>query len=345
MNEGSARSSPRAREPTADGTNPPETPIAAPEVVLRSLAEAVGVEVVGAEATVRLLYTALISGGHVLLEGAPGVAKTLLVRRFAGCLALGFKRVQFTPDMLPSDIIGSVALNPMDRVFEYRPGPIFTNIVLADEINRAPPKVQSALLESMQENQVTLDGVAHPLPRPFMVIATQNPIEHEGTYRLPEAELDRLLFRILIDYPTEVDEQSILRRHLSAEEPAPIEPVADVRTLDDHRSRLEGVFVAEDVLGYVARLVRGTREDPRILIGASPRAGVQLARAARAEAMLSGRSYVLPDDVKRVAFWVLNHRVALQPEVLTEGFAAGQGEERILFDVIAGLLERIPAPR
>jgi MoxR-like ATPase len=302
--------------------------------------------VVGCAGTVRLLFIALVTEGHVLLEGAPGIAKTLLVRRFAGGLALTFKRIQFTPDMLPSDIIGNVILNPVDRAFEYRRGPIFANVVLADEINRAPPKVQSALLEAMQERQVTVNGLAYPLPRPFIVIATQNPIEQEGTYPLPEAELDRLLFRVLLDYPTELEEREVIGRHaLTEEEVRTDRPVADAATLTTLRRRMDDVYVAPDIVAYITRLGRATREDARFLIGVSPRAGVQLARAAKAEAMVKGRAYVAPEDVKRVAFHVLNHRVALQPDVLTEGYAQGLSDDRILRGVLTDLLDQVPIPR
>jgi len=340
------------RSDRADEGEPPEWsdphhpfPATADEI-LRLLTDRVGESVVGSADTVRLLFIALVTEGHVLLEGAPGIAKTLLVRRFAGGLALSFKRIQFTPDMLPSDIIGNVILNPADRAFEYRRGPVFANVVLADEINRAPPKVQSALLEAMQERQVTVNGVAYPLPRPFIVIATQNPIEQEGTYPLPEAEVDRLLFRVLLDYPSELDERDVIHRHAKTEEEPPADrPVADAATLGALRRRMDDVYVSPDLEAYITRLVRATREDPRFLIGVSPRAGVQLARAAKAEAMVRGRAYVAPEEVKRVAFHVLNHRIALQPDVLTEGYAQGLSDERIVRGVLTDLLDQVPIPR
>jgi MoxR-like ATPase len=329
-----------------DPTTPlPESGSGRPEDVLARLTAGVARNVVGSEGSVRLLYAALLAEGHVLLEGAPGIAKTLLVRSFAGRLALSFKRIQFTADMLPSDIIGTVVLNPTGRTFDFRRGPIFANVVLADEINRAPPKVQSALLEAMQERQVTVDGVPHPLPRPFIVMATQNPIEQEGTYPLPEAELDRLLFRILLDYPSEVDERTIIRRHVLSEEPDTEPPVADAKTLAEHHQRMEDVYLSEDVVQYISQLTRATRADPRILVGASPRAGVQLARAAKVEAMLQGHPYVSPEDVKGSAVWVLNHRITLQPDVLTEGYSEGLPEERIVRQVLADLLRTVPVPR
>ena len=316
-----------------------------PTDVLRLVLDRVAATTVGYDDVVRLLYIALLTEGHVLLEGTPGIAKTQLVRRFAGSLALSFKRIQFTPDMLPSDIIGNVILNPLTRTFDYHRGPVFANVVLADEINRAPPKVQSALLESMQERQVTIDGTSHALPRPFIVIATQNPIEQEGTYPLPEAELDRILFRLLLDYPSESDEREVIRRQLV---PPPSEheaPVADARAIAEHRQRAEDVFVSDDVVAYVGRLVRTTREDPRIQVGASPRAGVQLARAAKAYAMIAGRSYVAPEDVKNVAFWVLNHRVTLEPDLVSEEAAQGSRGVPTIRKVLGEIFDQVQVPR
>ncbi|MCI4336230.1 MAG: AAA family ATPase [Thermoplasmata archaeon] len=333
------------RHADADALPEATSQIRRPDEVLAHLTSVVGDVVVGSEWSVRLLYIALVTEGHVLLQGAPGIAKTLLVRRFAGSLDLAFKRIQFTPDMLPSDIIGNVVLNPSSRAFEYRRGPVFANVVLADEINRAPPKVQSALLEAMQERQVTVDGIAHPLPRPFIVIATQNPIEQEGTYPLPEAELDRMLFRLLLDYPSEEDEQSVIRRHHTPVEIAQDGPVADAPTIDAHRALMDRLYVDDEIVAYITRLIRATRDDKRISVGASPRAGVQLARAAKAEAMCEGRMYVTPEDVKRVAFWVLNHRVTLQPDVLTEGYAEGLPDERLIGRILTDLLDQVPVPR
>ena len=329
------------------GTPSPPAPStdASPEALLARLTAHVGDEVLGSGGIVRLLYTALVTDGHVLLEGMPGIAKTLLVRRFASALALGFKRIQFTPDMLPSDIIGAVVLNPETRGFEYRRGPLFANVILADEINRAPPKVQSALLEAMQERQVTADGVARPLPRPFIVIATQNPLEQEGTYPLPEAELDRFLFRLLLGYPSESIERAVVRRHLvmgTAESPV---PTAELKVLTEHRRKVDDVYVSEEVIAYIVRLVRATRTDPRLRMGASPRASVQLGRAAKVEAILDGRAYVCPEDVKPIAFWCLNHRIALQPDVLTEGYAEGLSDGEIVQRVLVDLIDRVPVPR
>ncbi|HEY6237706.1 MAG TPA: AAA family ATPase [Thermoplasmata archaeon] len=317
-----------------------------PTRMLAALQESVGQEVVGLEAVVRLLAVALVSEGHVLLEGVPGLAKTFLVRRFASTLALSFKRIQFTPDMLPSDIVGNVVLSPTTQSFEFRPGPVFANVVLADEINRAPPKVQSAVLEAMPERQVTVDGTTYPLPRPFIVIATENPVEQEGTYPLPEAELDRLLFRVLLGYPTEESEFEILKKHGSRLPDAPPTAPLTAGTLVSLRDRALGTAIGDDVLRYVASVVRWTRSDERVVIGASPRAGVQFVRAAKASALLDGRSYVTPEDVKSLAFWVLNHRLLLHPEVITQQYTAGRsGLETVLREIVADGLSKSVVPR
>ena len=321
-------------------------PIEPPPAILARLTTRVAETIVGYDSVVRLLTVALVTQGHVLLEGTPGIAKTMLVRRFSESLALNFKRIQFTPDMLPSDIVGNVVLNPVSRQLEYRPGPIFANVVLADEINRAPPKVQSALLEAMQERQVTIDGVGHPLPDPFIVIATQNPIEQEGTYPLPEAELDRLLFRVLMGYPTVEQERTLNRIHSRGSAVTEGAPILDGRHLSVYREAANRVRLSDEVLSYLVELVRATRADRRILVGASPRAGVQLSRAAKAEAMFSGRDYVIPDDVKSVAFWVLNHRVTLRPELVAQHYAEGGiGNEPALRAVLEDLFNKVPAPR
>jgi MoxR-like ATPase len=318
----------------------------APQEALRALQFAVGRSVIGYEEVVRLLSISLVSEGHVLLEGVPGIAKTFLVRRFAECLKLSFKRIQFTPDMLPTDIIGAVVLNPTTNALEYRPGPIFANVILADEINRAPPKVQSALLEAMQERQVTVDGVPHPVPSPFIVIATQNPIEQEGTYPLPEAELDRFLFRVLIGYPKEADERTVIQQHSRPAGPRVPAPAVDASVLDTYRDAALALYMSDDVLAYVLAIIRGTRTDPKIMIGASPRAGVQFARAAKAEALFAGRSYVTPEDVKSVAFWVLNHRVALQAELLAAAYSEGAGGlEPIIREVLGANLAQRAVPK
>jgi MoxR-like ATPase len=337
-NSGSGGSAATAPDPpTATGT-------LSADQVLRSILGTVAESTIGYEWVVRLLYVALLTEGHVLLEGTPGIAKTQLVRRFAGSLGLSFKRIQFTPDMLPSDITGNVVLNPASRLFEFHEGPVFTNVLLADEINRAPPKVQSALLESMQEHQVTIDGVSHPLPRPFMVIATQNPIEQEGTYPLPEAQLDRILFRILLDYPSEVDERTVIRRALTETADSRPQRIADGAAIGAHRRQVEGVYLSEEMIEYVTRLVRATREDPRIVVGGSPRSAVQLARAAKAHALLDGRAYASPEDVKELAFWVLNHRIALDPDLLSDEASEGGRGLPAAHKVLAEIFDQVPVP-
>jgi MoxR-like ATPase len=341
--------------PVDPGARPP-APVAArpltvggeltPEGMLAALQSSVGETIVGFERVIRLLAVALVAEGHVLLEGVPGLAKTLLVRQFAATLALSFKRIQFTPDMLPSDIVGNVILNPAAQRYEFRRGPVFANVILADEINRAPPKVQSALLEAMQERQVTVDGITYPLPRPFIVIATQNPVEQEGTYPLPEAELDRLLFRILLGYPSEADEFEIMRRHGSRiDEVATAAPLT-AEMLTRYRDRSLVLEVRDEVLRYIGAVVRATRGDARILIGASPRASVQFVRAAKASALLDGRTFVAPEDVKSLAFEVLNHRLLLHPETITQQYVSGRsGLEPVLREIVGDALSKAVVPR
>ena len=319
---------------SANAVTPP--PSHDPVELIRRVSDSIGQQIIGYSDVVRALSTALIAEGHILLEGVPGLAKTQLVRTFAQTLQLSFRRIQFTPDMLPSDILGTTILRMAEQKFEFRPGPIFANVILADEINRAPPKVQSALLEAMQERQVTLDGVSHPLPVPFIVIATQNPLEHEGTYPLPEAELDRFLFRWIMDYPSAADEVEILRsraRVLDSGAPGAVLSGEDVETLRRiHRS----IFVHDDVYRYLAGVVRQTRADKGLLLGASPRAAVQFLNAIKAAAMLDGRPYALPDDVRQLAFAVFNHRVIVRPEVVSR--TAGQGGLASAMAPLASLL-------
>ncbi len=298
--------------------------------------------VVGQDHVVDVLLAATTVGGHVLLEGVPGVAKTLLANAFARALGVEFRRVQFTPDMLPSDLTGTMTLraSPTGTDLAFRPGPVFTNLLLADEINRTPPKTQSALLESMQERQVSVDGVAHPLPTPFLVVATQNPIEYEGTYPLPEAQLDRFLAKVDVNYPSAADEVAMLRLTHRGTAPATL---ADVRTvvsgaeLRDAGTRVDAVTVADDVLAYVAAVVRRTREIPSVSLGASPRAAVHLLAAAKAAACMVDRAYVIPDDVQAVARAVLRHRLLLRPEAELERYTTD--------DAIASVLSSVPVPR
>jgi MoxR-like ATPase len=319
--------------------------MADPSAVTR-LAEAVRAEVgkavVGQSEAVDSLLIGLITGGHVLLEGVPGTAKTLLARSLAFSIEASFKRIQFSPDLMPADVVGTNVFDLERQTFSLRRGPVFANLVLADEINRTPPKTQSALLEAMQEGQVTIDGTSHPLPQPFMVVATQNPVEYEGTYPLPEAQLDRFQQKVTIDYPDPDAEAEILRRHLSGLEMTDLaqfgmKPAATTADVLAARASLADVVVDEGVIGYVAAVVRSTREHAAVALGASPRAGVSLLVASKARALLDGRAFVTPDDVKRMAVPCLRHRVLLRPEVEIEGMAA----DSVLRDV----LDMVPVPR
>jgi MoxR-like ATPase len=268
---------------------------------------------IGEAAPVEMMLIALLARGHVLLEGVPGIAKTTLVKAFATTLGCTIRRIQFTPDLLPADITGTYVLSPKDGTFSLRAGPIFANVVLADEINRAPAKTQSALLEAMQERQVTIEGDRFELPDPFFVLATQNPIDLEGTYPLPEAQIDRFLVRVNMDYPSQRDEVGMLRAHgISAPEPKPVLNAGDVQQLQSIAAR---VHVEEDIFEYAVGLSTFTRRHPRVVLGASPRASLGILRAAKASAVLSGRPFVTPDDVRRVASPVLAHRLILVPEL------------------------------
>jgi MoxR-like ATPase len=302
------------------------------------LAGEVGKVVVGQDEVVRGVVTGLAVSGHVLLEGPPGVAKTLLASAVARALGLEFRRVQFTPDMLPSDLTGTSTLRAGELAF--RPGPVFTNLLLADEINRTPPKTQAALLEAMQEGQVSADGASRPLPDPFLVVATQNPIEYEGTYPLPEAQLDRFLMKIEVGYPAAEGELRMLglARHglrpVSLEDVAVVADAADVRAA---RAAVDAVGVSDDVAAYLVEVVRRTRELPSVMLGASPRAAVHLLVAAKAAAALAGRGFVTPDDVAGLAGPVLRHRIVLRPEAELERYDAA--------DAVRTALESVRVPR
>jgi MoxR-like ATPase len=290
----------------------------------------------------RQMMVALLAGGHALLEGVPGTAKTLAIRSLSLAMDLRFGRVQFTPDLMPTDLVGVNILDEARKEFVYHPGPIFADLLLADEINRAPAKTQAALLEAMQERQVTVDGVSRPLPAGFTVFASQNPVEYEGTYPLPEAQLDRFLLKIVIGYPAAEAERAILDRYaegFSADraETYGVRPVISAGELITLRQAAAAVHVEPNVRDYVTRIVRATREEPSFALGASPRAGVALFLASRAEALLSGRDFVTPDDVKSLALPVLRHRVLLTPEAEVEG-------QRV-DDRLRGLLQTLPAPR
>jgi MoxR-like ATPase len=271
--------------------------------------------VIGKREELSLVVMAVLADGHVLLEDFPGLAKTLAARSLAQATSIGFSRVQFTPDLMPADVTGSSIWNQRDADFELRPGPVFTNLLLADEINRAPPKTQAALLEAMQERQVTIEGETHHLERPFVVLATQNPVEYEGTYPLPEAQLDRFLLRTGFGYPGADDEWEMLRRRLERrEDDVEIRPVVDRETLLAMQAAVEGVHVGPSVGRYVVELVAATRSVPSVAVGASPRGSLALVKLARCAAVLDGRDFVTPDDVKRVAVPGLAHRLILEPE-------------------------------
>jgi MoxR-like ATPase len=287
----------------------------------------VGKAVVGQDGAVTGLLIALLAGGHVLLEGVPGVAKTLLVRTLSRALTLETRRVQFTPDLMPGDITGSVVYDPKSGDFEFREGPVFTNILLADEINRTPPKTQSALLEAMEERQVSADGVSRPLPAPFLVAATQNPIEYEGTYTLPEAQLDRFLLKLVLDLPERATELEVVARHAAGFNPrdlasAGVTAVLDAKTLAAAQADVATVTVTPDVLGYAVDLARGTRQSPSVRLGVSPRGTTALVAASRAWAWLSGSPGVTPDHIQTMAIPVLRHRIQLRPEAELEGIAS-----------------------
>ncbi|MGW5455845.1 AAA family ATPase [Nocardia sp. NPDC003979] len=325
-----------------DNTVLQKTPTAAEAgAALAALRTEIGKAVVGNDQAVLYLVLALLCRGHVLLEGVPGVAKTLLVRALATSLDLEHARVQFTPDLMPGDVTGSQIYDPHSAEFTFRQGPVFTNLLLADEINRTPPKTQSSLLESMEERQVSVDGQPRPLPDPFVVIATQNPIEQEGTYPLPEAQLDRFLFKVDIRLPERDDEFRILQRHANGFDPrdlsaAGLRPVAGPAHIAAARAAVGQVTVSPEVLAYIVDLCRATRSSPAVAHGASTRGATALLAAARAFAWLNGRGYVTPDDVKTVAVPVLRHRLQLRPEAELDGVSA-EG-------VLASLLGSVPVP-
>ncbi|MFC7225844.1 MoxR family ATPase [Salinirubellus salinus] len=299
--------------------------------------DAVSEAVIADRQFLETVLTGVVSKGHVLLEDVPGTGKTLTARSVATALGLSFSRVQFTPDLLPTDVTGSNVYNERDRTFEFREGPIFANVVLADEINRAPPKTQSALLEAMEEEQVTVDGETHALPDPFFVIATQNPVEQEGTFPLPEAQVDRFAVKTAVGYPDEEGEVELLRRRAGRSTRSPdVESVLSPEEVAALRETPESVRVDEDLLQYMARVARATRTDRRVEVGVSPRGTQRLFEAARAHAVLAGREYVTPDDVKRMGLPVLAHRLVLTPDAKVEDV-----DKR---DVVEAILGQVPVP-
>jgi MoxR-like ATPase len=303
------------------------------EAILREVERAV----VGKRDALELVLLGLLADGHVLLEDFPGLAKTLIARSFARVTRMEFARVQFTPDLMPSDVTGSSIFNQREAEFEFRPGPIFTNLLLADEINRAPPKTQAALLEAMQERQVTIEGVTRRLEPPFLVMATQNPIEYEGTYPLPEAQLDRFLLRIGVGYPERADEWEIVERRIERQaEEVELDEVVDRQGLLGLQAALEDVHVAESVGYYMVDLVAATRSAPAVQVGASPRGTLALLRLSRGRALLEGRDFVTPDDVKSVAVPALAHRLTLRPELWVQRVSPDR--------VVQEVLDRVPTP-
>jgi MoxR-like ATPase len=331
-------SDPQNPDPTPASAPPPSADTQLPARMRAQIARAV----IGQDTVIEEVLIALLAGGHVLIEGVPGLGKTLLVRALAKTFAGGFARIQFTPDLMPSDVTGHVMYDVKSERFRMRQGPVFTHLLLADEINRAPAKTQSALLEVMQEQQVSIEGKALAVPRPFMTLATQNPIEQEGTYPLPEAQLDRFLLKVLIDYPDETQEQALVERVTGGRVGDTLD-VSEVQTLAEPQAILSLQQTAADlqvdraVTDYAVRLVRATRDWPGISVGAGPRGAIALVRAARAAALLAGRDFTTPDDIKRVAPAALRHRVLLAPEVELEG--------RSVDEILVGVLADVEAPR
>jgi MoxR-like ATPase len=320
---------------TAQSTQPPMTTASK---IARSIVAAVGEVVVGRPDAVRHAVYGMMANGHTLFEDVPGLAKTLLVNTLARAVALDFNRIQFTPDLLPADITGSYIYNMKEQTFSLRKGPVFTQILLADELNRAPPKTQAALLEAMQERQVTLEGTRNKLPDPFLVYATQNPIESEGVYILPEAELDRFMLRISMGYPTLDEEVKVLERVESWDgKPPEVQKVADAKSLLGMQSVTRRVYTHVDVKRYIASLIHATRRDQRVLVGSSPRGGIALLQLSKAAAVYAGRDFVTPDDVKEVALPGLVHRILMRPEAAARGMDA--------FTVVQDALRHTPTPQ
>ncbi|MEQ8331170.1 MAG: MoxR family ATPase [Longimicrobiales bacterium] len=324
--------------PTPAASHPPAASFEDATRVVERILDEVDRAVVGKRDVIRLILSALVADGHVLLDDVPGVAKTLTARSLATAAGLDFSRIQFTPDVLPADITGSLVLDLATHTPEFRPGPVFTNLLLADEVNRAPAKSQAALLEAMQERQVTADGATHVLPRPFLVIATQNPIESEGTYPLPEAQLDRFLLRTSMGYPDQDDEVGLLRDRVARRtDEVALEPVCDAATFAAVQQSLEDIHVDERLLAYCVALVRATRTAPELAVGSSPRGTLALVKLARATALLAGRPFVGPDDIRAMALPALAHRVVLSDDAWARRVDPA--------DVVRQAVDRVPVPR
>lgn len=316
----------------------PDLEPATTTALCESVLDEIGRVVVGKRRALNLILITVLARGHALVEDLPGLGKTLIAKSFAAALGLEFTRVQFTPDLLPADLLGSTIYDMQSGRFEFRRGPIFTNLLLGDEINRTPPKTQAALLEAMAEHQVSIDGVTHRLPEPFLVLATDNPIEYEGTYPLPEAQLDRFAIRLELKYLSEPEETTMLRRRLDrGSVPPTVQQVVDDRDLLAMQESVEQVTVHDDVLQYVVSLATASRQHPQVAVGASPRAELDLVQLARARALLLGRDYVIPEDVKALAVATMAHRISLRPEMWVRRV---QGA-----DVVEELLRRLPVPR
>lgn len=310
------------------------------QAAIANIREAIGRIIVGQQGMIDLMVAGLLSDGHLLIEGVPGVAKTLAAKLLSKCLDVPFSRLQFTPDLMPSDVVGTSIFNPREAQFQFKPGPIFSSIVLIDEINRAPAKTQSALFEVMEERQVTIDGVTYPMQRPFMVLATQNPIEQEGTYRLPEAQLDRFLFKITVGYPSLADEVKILEQQQlqsSAVQLQEVQPVLRPEEIMNYRQMIRSMVIEPKLLHFIAAIVNETRNNSALYLGASPRASLSIMQASKAIAGIRGRGFVVPEDVLEVVPHVLRHRIMLTPEKEMEGITPDE--------MIAKLIEKIEVPR
>lgn len=314
----------------------PRTDLTALSEAVLSIRTEIKKIIVGQDDMVKLIIAALLADGHVLIEGVPGVAKTLTAKLVAKSVNAGFSRIQFTPDLMPSDVLGTPVFNPKEATFEFKKGPIFSNIVLVDEINRAPAKTQSALLEIMEERQATVDGKTYPMPSPFMVLATQNPVEQEGTYRLPEAQLDRFIFKILVPYPSEVEEMSILTKFHGMGNTSSldmIQPAIDGKQVAFLRKQIKNQIIEEKLLGFIAKLVHQTRNHKSIYLGASPRASLSIMNASKAMAAMQGRDFVTPEDILSVVAPVLRHRIILSPDKEMEGIT----EDDVIKQIIQGM--------